>query len=85
MKNFIGDRCEIIATFDKTAQDLVEKSEEESILSMIRRRAMTLVDMASSLGLHRNEVMKHLQILLEKGDIRIIRHKGSVYYEPAKK
>lgn len=85
IKNFIGGRCEIIATFDKTAQDLVEKSEEESILSMIQRRPMTLVDLASSLGLHRNEVMKHLQILDEKGDIRLVRHKGSVYYEPAKK
>jgi len=85
IKDFIGGRCEIIATFDKTAQDLVQKSEEESILSMIQRRPMTLVDLASSLGLHRNEVMKHLQILHEKGVIRLIRHKGSVYYEPAKK
>jgi len=85
IKDFLGGECEIIATFDKTAQDLVQKSEEENILSMVQRRPMPLVDMASSLGLHRNEVMKHLQILLEKGDIRLIRHKGSVYYEPAKK
>ena len=46
---------------------------------------MTLVDMASSLGLHRNEVMKHLQFLLEKEDIQLVRHKDSLYYEPAKK
>ena len=85
IRDFIGGRCEIIATFDKTAQDLVQISEEESILSMIQRRPMTLVDLASSLGLHRNEVMKHLQILEKKGDIRLVRHKGSVYYEPAKK
>jgi wyosine [tRNA(Phe)-imidazoG37] synthetase (radical SAM superfamily) len=85
IRDFIGGRCEIIATFDKTAQNLVQKSEEESILSMIQRRPMTLVDLASSLGLHRNEVMKQLQILDEKGDILLIRHKGSVYYEPAKK
>ncbi len=84
IRDFIGGQCEIIATFDKSAQDLVQKSEEENILSMVQRRPMTLVDMASSLGLHRNKVMKHLQILLEKGDIRLIRHEGSVYYEPAK-
>ncbi len=84
INNFLGGECEIIATFDKKAQDLVQKSEEENILSMVQRRPMTLIDIASSLGLHRNEVMKHLQILLENGDIRLIRHKGSVYYEPAK-
>ena len=84
IKDFLGGRCEIIATFDKTAQNFVQKSEEESILSMIRRRPMTLVDLASSLGLHRNEAVKHLQILQEKGDIQLVRHKDSVYYEPAK-
>lgn len=84
IRDFIGGRCEIIATFDKTAQNPVQRSVEDNILSMIQRRPMTLVDMASSLGFHRNEVMKHLQILLEKGDVLLVRHKGSVYYEPAK-
>jgi len=85
IRDFLGGPSEIIATFDKTSQDLVQKAEEENILSIIRRRPMTLADLASSLGIHRNEVMKHLQILDEKGDIRLTRHKGTVYYEPAKK
>jgi len=85
IKIFLGGECEIIASFNKKAQDLVQKSEEENIMSMLQRRPMTLVDMASSLGLHRNEVMKHLQFLLEKEDIQLVRHKDSLYYEPAKK
>ncbi len=81
IKNFIGNRCEIIATFDKTAQAAVLKSEMETILSIIRRRPVTLIDLASSLGLHRNEVLKYLQMLKEKGAIQLVQHKGSVYYE----
>ncbi len=82
IKNFICGGCEIIATFDNTAQAVVQKSEMETILSIIQRRPVTLIDLASSLGLHRNEVLKYLQILQEKGAIQLIRHKGSAYYEP---
>lgn len=82
VRDILGGECEIIAAFEKTTQDLVQKSEEDNIMAMIRRRPMTLIDMAASLGLHRDEVMKHLQRLLEKGGIQSVHHKGQVYYEP---
>jgi predicted ArsR family transcriptional regulator len=80
----IGGKCEIIAKFGKKTQDILEKSGSEPLLAMVRRRPMTLADLATSLGFHRNEVLKHVQLLLQKNEIQAVRHKNKVYYEPLK-
>jgi predicted ArsR family transcriptional regulator len=59
------------------------KSSEDSILAMLKRRPMTTADLAASLSLHRDIVIKQLQNLVERGEIRPVQHKGHVYYEPA--
>jgi wyosine [tRNA(Phe)-imidazoG37] synthetase (radical SAM superfamily) len=83
VKAFLGDRCEIIADFKKKTDDLTKKSSEDSILAILKRRPMTPSDLAASLSLHRDIVIKQLQILVERGEIRPVQHKGHVYYEPA--
>jgi wyosine [tRNA(Phe)-imidazoG37] synthetase (radical SAM superfamily) len=84
IKDSIAGKCEIIADFKKTKQDLFAKSQSKSILAMLRRRPMTLMDLATSLGFHKNEVLKHVQSLLQKGKIQAVRHKEQIYYEPSK-
>jgi wyosine [tRNA(Phe)-imidazoG37] synthetase (radical SAM superfamily) len=84
IKKMIGGKCEIIAKFGKKTQDILEKSGSEPLLAMVRRRPMTLADLATSLGFHRNEVLKHVQLLLQKNEIQAVRHKNKVYYEPLK-
>jgi wyosine [tRNA(Phe)-imidazoG37] synthetase (radical SAM superfamily) len=83
VKAFLGDRCEIIANFKRKTVDLTMKSSEDSMLAMLKRRPMTTADLAASLGLHRDIVIKQLQILIEQGKIRPVQHKGHVYFEPA--
>lgn len=83
VKAFLGDRCEIIANFKRKTVDLTMKSSEDSMLAMLKRRPMTTADLAASLGLHRDIVIKQLQILIERGKIRPVQHKGHVYFEPA--
>jgi wyosine [tRNA(Phe)-imidazoG37] synthetase (radical SAM superfamily) len=83
VKAFLGGRCEIIADFKKKTGDLTKKSSEDSILAMLKRRPMTTADLAASLTLHRDIVIKQLQILVERGEIRPVQHKGHMYYEPA--
>lgn len=83
VKAFLGDRCEIIADFKRKKDDLTMKSSEDSILAMLKRRPMTTADLAASLSLHRDIVIKQLQILVERGEIRPVQHKGHVHYEPA--
>lgn len=83
VKAFLGNRCEIIADFKRKTVDLTMKSSEDSMLAMLKRRPMTTADLAASLGLHWDIVIKQLQILIEQGKIRPVQHKGNLYYEPA--
>ncbi len=82
INDFLGGECEIIATFDKKVQDLVQKSEEENILSMVQRRPMTLVDLSASLSKSSGAVLKLIDLLQSEHKIKSVPHKGKNYYEP---
>jgi len=78
----LGEKCEIIADFPRKEQLHPEENLEKAVLAMIRRRPVTLSDIASSLGKHKNEIIKHLDILIKEKRIRAVLHEGSTYYEP---
>ena len=82
VKAFLGDLCEIIADFTRATDEFSAKLPEDTMLAMLKRRPMTAADLAASLSLHRDAVIKWLQILVERGEIRPVQHKGHVYYEP---
>ena len=82
IKNIIGKNCEIIAEFEKKAQILPSENLEEAILSLIRRRPVTLADISASLGKHKNDIIKYLNFLLEEGKIQSAIHKDLKYYRP---
>jgi wyosine [tRNA(Phe)-imidazoG37] synthetase (radical SAM superfamily) len=77
-----GEKCEIIADFTQMGQFPQQKNLEEKILSMIRRRPVTLSDISASLGKHRDEILKYLNLLTAAGTINSVIHKGKTYYEP---
>lgn len=62
-KSILGKRCEIIARFKKHQQKAYGKDIEDVMLTMIKRRPVSLEDISSSLGVHRNEAVKYLQAL----------------------
>ncbi|MFQ6069212.1 MAG: radical SAM protein [Candidatus Aminicenantales bacterium] len=82
IKKAIGGKCEIIAEFNKKEQKPPAENLKALIFSIIQRRPMTLSELSSSLGKHRNEIIKYLNFLLEEGKIKIVIHKGQKYYEP---
>lgn len=82
IKKILGEKCEIIAEFAKKEQISPSDNLEETILSMIKRRPVTLSDISVSLGKHQNEILKYLNFLLEDGKIKLVIHKGLKYYEP---
>lgn len=84
IKNILGEKCEIIAEFDKKEQSPPSENLEGAILSMIQRRPVTLTDISSSLGKHKNEIIKYLNFLLKEGKVKLVVHKGLRYYEPLK-
>ncbi len=80
MKTVLGEKCEIIAEFRRPTQRAQEVDVEKRILSMVKRRPLRLVDISRSLGLHRNEIIKYLEALEKKHEIRTKVHNNQVYY-----
>lgn len=78
----LGEKCEIIADFSKKEQLHSEGNLEKAILAMIKRRPVTLTDIASSLGKHKNEIIKLLDVFIKEKRIRAVLHEGLTYYEP---
>ena len=83
IQKFLGKKCEIVADFTKMNQFPQSKDLERKILSMIQRRPVTLSDISASIGKHRDEVLKYLNILINNGKIKPLTHKGKTYYEPS--
>ena len=80
IKTVLGKKCEIIAEFKRATQKAYKRDVEKRILSMVKRRPVTLVDISHSLGLHRNEIIKYVETLEKKHQIRTKVHSGERYY-----
>jgi len=80
IKTILGEKCEIIAEFKRPTQKVYKRNVEKMILNMIKRRPLTLVDISHSLGLHRNEIIKYLETLEKKHQIKTRVHSGERYY-----
>jgi len=78
---FGKEKCEIIAKFKERRQKAYKKDIEEEILRTLKRRPLTIEDLSFFLGLHRNEVIKYIAVLEEKGQVKSQFHSGQKYYE----
>lgn len=79
----LGTNAEIIAEFNKKQLPSEAVALEQSVYALIRRRPVTLLDLADALGKHQNELLKYLDILQKKEKITTVVHAGKKYYEPA--
>jgi len=80
IKTILGKQCEIIAEFKRVTQKAYKRDVEKRILSMVKRRPVTLVDISRSLGLHRNEIIKYVETLEKKHQVKTKVHSGERYY-----
>ena len=80
IKTVLGKKCEIIAEFKRVTQKAYKRDVEKRILSMVKRRPVTLVDISHSLGLHRNEIIKYIETLEKKHQVKTKVHSGERYY-----
>lgn len=81
IRTVFGSRCEIIPEFPERKRQVTTKNTAENILALIRRRPVTLSDVISSLGIHRNEAIKYLELLKRKNRIKTETYRGLEYYE----
>jgi len=82
VKKIFGKKAEIIAEFDKIQHTPSSLNLKDAVLAMVQRRPVTLQDMAVSLGKHKNELIKYVDMLIKEDKIRLATHEGQKYYEP---
>ena len=77
-----GPRAEIIAPFAKDSDygSTIGKA-EKTILATLKRRPCTKSDLEQALGLKAVEVIKILDLMLEKGKIKTLEHSGERYFQ----
>jgi len=81
IRDRLGPHAEIIAAFQRKEQSAYKADVEEAVLTMIRRRPVTLSDISGALGVHRNEVVKYLEVLENDGKIASKVFGGERYYQ----
>ena len=91
----LGPKCEVVADFfpahihklnaskseDTPGSQSLINSRAESLLSMLKRRPCSLNDICSSLGINRNEAIKHIGDLQYRGLIQSEEIDGIVFYK----
>ena len=78
---FFGQRASIISEFDRHIEPPSGAGAAERILSILRRRPLSLSDLSQSMGLPGNEVEAFLKPLVEQGKVSIRSHQEGTYYE----
>lgn len=73
---------EVIAEFGRRTSRAYQKDLENAIIELLRRRPTKRSEMATALGVHPNEVVKYLDILEKKGEVRRskAKSKGEDFY-----
>jgi wyosine [tRNA(Phe)-imidazoG37] synthetase (radical SAM superfamily) len=75
-------KVELVADFKRERAKAYQKNLEQAIIELLKRRPTRGEEMAISLGVHPNEIVKYLQILEEKKIIRRSqdKDKSGVYF-----
>jgi len=71
---------DVIAPFDISHTHEAKSDQTGSILELLKRRPCTVLDIASGLGIHENEVVKQLNKMLEEGTVVATRRGENVLY-----
>jgi len=72
---------EVVADFRKIHEAVDIVASREDVLTLLRRRPCTVEDIASGLGIHCNEVVKHLGELVQQGRVTTHRTNSKSYYQ----
>jgi len=77
------DNAEVIANYNSVHKQKDFSIRREDVLTLLKRRPCSIEDIATGLGLHRNEVIKYVEELSRKGKIEAKPHNKQLYYKAA--
>ena len=81
IKESLGTKAAIITPYGGNNFPGRKEEVEAQIIDALHRRPLTAEDMAEMLGLHPQEIIKHLKSLLEGNTIRHRLHGRKIFYE----
>lgn len=74
-----GPTAEVIADYSVNLIS-TQSIEEQTIVDLLKRRPCTADQMAASLGVHPNELAKHLGALIQSHRIKVVSEQNNSYY-----
>ncbi len=77
----INNGAEIIKPFNRKTNKAYREDLEQSIMNSIKIRPQTIDDMEESFGVHRDEILKYLELLEKEGKVIEILLKGKKFYK----
>jgi len=80
----LGSRAEVIADYQDIRRHQLFSVPAEAVIALLRRRPCSMEDIALGLGIHRNEALKLVEILLSTGKITAHSHDQQTFYQIAK-
>ncbi len=78
----LGEKAEVIAPYKDLEKHERGADVEENILNLLARRPCSLDDISSGLGVHKNEILKYIEPLVESHTIDMVKRGSVVYYQP---
>jgi wyosine [tRNA(Phe)-imidazoG37] synthetase (radical SAM superfamily) len=81
IKDFFGEKAEIISEFDRHPSSIPEMDIKEEILKILRRRPLSISDLSKGMGISPDELDRYVEPLTREGKIQTRVFGGSIYYE----
>jgi wyosine [tRNA(Phe)-imidazoG37] synthetase (radical SAM superfamily) len=81
IQKILGERAEIVGVFSGTHSTVAHNSDSQTILALLKRRAMTIDQMVVSLEMNREGVKISLEQMLQNGEIRSYDFNGEEYFQ----
>jgi wyosine [tRNA(Phe)-imidazoG37] synthetase (radical SAM superfamily) len=78
----LGEKAEVIAPYRDLEKHEKSTDVEEDLLNLLARRPCSLDDISSGLGVHKNEILKYIEPLVESHRINMVKRGSVVYYQP---
>lgn len=76
----IGGACEVIGAAPAGLSERHEARAEADVISVLKRRPCSIEDICTGLGMHRNEAVKHVTRLQERGIVHSERRGDVIYF-----
>lgn len=77
---FFGENAKIVSSFDKTAHSEPGDDLEEEVYQLVRRRGITLNDLVTGFGMHKEVAADILERLIFQNKIKKVTFAGQTYY-----